>query len=338
MKYCFWVGGYANQNESGISKISYDPDNGFTKLEEYHGFLNPSFVKSHPWKKILYAVEETSPQGQVHTLHFSDGKLNKRDSVTSFGAAPCHLSISENGCFLYAANYSSGSLAAYELNRDGEIIHPSDFVQHSGTGFNPVRQEGPHVHFSAEKDGVIYVCDLGLDQIVLYKNQNGKLIKRGAVQMPAGSGPRHLAFSDHYPDRLYCTAELNSRAYVIQKMPDDNYRIIQEKSTLPEDFSGENTTAAIHLTADGRMLMVSNRGHDSIAVFKADHEGNISAPVFSACVAQPRDFMILGSNVIVGSQRDSCIHAYRLDEESMRLTDAGWTLHLPHPTSFELIV
>ena len=336
MKHCFWVGGYSTQNENGIAKVEYDPKNGFTILENFNGFLNPSFVKEHPLRKILYAVEETAPQGKVHALRFNDGKLIKVNSVSSFGADPCHLSISKDGRFLYAANYTSGSLAAYELNQEGEIIRLSDFVQHSGTGFDPIRQEGPHVHYSAEKDGLLYVCDLGLDQIALYKNKNGKLIKQSAIHLPSGSGPRHIAFTERYPDRTYCTAELNSRVYVIQKKPDESYQMIQEKRTVPEVFSGENTTAAIRFTADGRMLMVSNRGHDSIAIFRVDHDGNISSPVIAACVAQPRDFIILGNDVIVGSQHDSCIHAYCLDEESLRLTDAGWVLPLPHPTSFEL--
>ena len=155
----------------------------------------------------------------------------------------------------------------------------------------------------------------------------------GSIDMPAGSGPRHLAFNDH-ASTIYCAAELNSRVYVIQKDEKSKYQIIQELPTLPESFQGDNTTAAIRLSADGRILMVSNRGNDSIAVFAVDENGLLSGPVLSSCAANPRDFVILGCDVIVGSQRDSVIRAYHLEADSLRLADTGYSLPICRPTCF----
>lgn len=47
-----------------------------------------------------------------------------------------------------------------------------------------------------------------------------------------------------------------------------NLREVQTVPTLPTGFKGENTSADIHVSPDGRFLYCSNRGHDSIAAFK----------------------------------------------------------------------
>lgn len=333
MKYVFWTGGYSNQQEESVCKVAYDPAAGFSLLEKYQGFLNPSFVLADLEKAMLYIVEETAPFGAVQVLRYKDGKLCPAGTFPTDGADPCHLSLSEDGKSLSIANYTSGSLAVFRLNEQGEIIEESDFRQHTGRGTNPDRQEGPHVHFSMEKDGTLYVCDLGLDRIFTYQRGEEGLTNCGSIDMPAGSGPRHLAFND-YVSTIYCAAELNSRVYVIQKDEKSKYQIIQEMSTLPKTFQGGNTTAAIRLSADGRILMVSNRGNDSIAIFSVDENGLLSGPVFSPCVGNPRDFVILGNDVIVGSQRDSEIRAYRLEADSLRLVDTGYSLPICRPTCF----
>ena len=330
--YRFFTGGYADKNQPGICRFSFDPQRGFALEAAWTGFVNPSFALLHPTLPVLYTVEETTPQGAVHAWALTAEGPRHLGGLPSGGADPCHLLL--DGEYLYAANYTSGSLAAFRLNADGSLRARADLRQHSGHGPNPDRQECAHVHFSMALGGEILACDLGQDTVFRYIRENGQLKELGRVPFPAGSGPRHLAASPALPDRLYCVAELGSQVYALTR-EGDIWRIDQAASMLPPDFAGENTAAAIHITPDARYLLASNRGHDSIAVFALSPEGALGRPVLSACVAQPRDFLIAGDHILVGSQRDSLIRAYRLDRDTGRLTDTGFTAEAPHPVCFQ---
>lgn len=328
MKYAFLTGSYADRQETGVCRVSFDPAAGFAIEKAGSGYANPSFVLPHPNKKRFYAVRETGDgavvEGDMDTLAPLPGEH------PTGGDSPCHLSLSGDLKRLYAANYMSGSLAAYELDDEGRIIRRTDLARHEGHGPNPDRQEHAHAHFSMALDGALLVCDLGTDAIVMYADEGGILRETGRVAMPAGCGPRHLAASDRHPGRLYCVAELAGRVYQLVRT-EGGYEIASSVSILPEGFTGANTAAAIRFMADGALLLASNRGHDSIAVMPVGADGGLGAPVISPCVAEPRDFAICGEYVLAASQRDSVIRAYRLDRETLRLEDAGMGLELGHP-------
>ena len=66
------------------------------------------------------------------------------------------------------------------------------------------------------------------------------------------------------------------------------------QSTLPMNFSGFNTCAAIHAHPNGRFVYASNRGHDSIAVFEFDAaaESLQLRSVHKSGGRTPRDFAL----------------------------------------------
>lgn len=334
MIYRFLTGGYADKTEAGVSRFAFDPEQGFTREAAWTGFLNPSFVLPHPCLPVLYTVEETVPEGAVHAWALTPEGPRHLGVLPSGGADPCHLCLSGDGRFLYVANYTSGSLAAFALGEDGRILDRADLRQHIGHGPDPARQEGAHVHFSMECEGELLACDLGQDAVFRYENRSGRMAELGRVPFPPGAGPRHLAASPLLPGRLYCVSELSSQVFALTHEK-NGWQISQAVSMLPEDFAGENTAAAIHLTADARFLLASNRGHDSIAVFPVSPEGALGQPVISSCVAQPRDFLVCGDHVLVGSQRDSLIRAYRLDRATGVLADTGYQAEAARPVCFQ---
>ncbi len=329
MKYEFLTGSYAGRDEKGICRVGFDPDAGFQVMAFVAGCVNPSFVLAHPDGRVFYAVEEAE-EGRVRAGSLEGSLALEEQSFATLGASPCHLALSEDARYLYAANYSGGSLAAFALDGSGSIIRRTDLRQHAGSGPNRQRQEEAHVHFSMALDGLVYVCDLGMDAIVAYQNSDGLLREAGRVAMPAGSGPRHLAYSVKHPGWLYCVSELNGRVYAL-KRSEAGYTVDHSVSILPVEFAGPNTAAAIHITEDGRLLLASNRGHDSIAVVPLHANGTFGAPVLSPCVAEPRDFIICGDYVLAASQRDSVIRAYRLNFETLRLEDASFGLEIGRP-------
>ena len=328
MKYAFLTGSYADRRETGVCRISFDPAVGFAIDKAGSGFANPSFVLLHPNGQRFYAVRETADGAVVEGL--PDQLSPLPDAFETGGDSPCHLSLSEDLKRLYAANYMGGSLAAFTLDGAGRILGRADLRQHVGHGPNPDRQEAAHVHFSMALDGALLVCDLGLDAIVIYRDEDGALRETGRIAMPAGSGPRHLAASPRHPGRLYCVAELGNRVYALVR-EGDGWSIAGSVSTLPQGFDGANTAAAIRFACDGKLLLASNRGHDSIAVCAVNDDGSLQAPVISPCVAEPRDFAVCGDYVLAASQRDSVIRAYRLNRDNLRLEDTGMGLEIGHP-------
>ena len=331
MTYRFLTGSYAAPEDEGICRFAFDAEKGFIWEKAWTGFSNPSYILKHPHAPVLYSVEENSPTGAVRAWQIGDS-LIPLSSFPSGGASPCHLSLSEDEKYLYVSNYVDGTLAVFSLDPQGRIGKMCDLKRLSGHGPNPFRQEGPHAHCSLETDGKLYLCDLGTDRIHVYRNEKGKLENAGEIALPAGSGPRHVTVCSRHPGLLYCVAELESSVYVISLK--ENGKIVQSLSTLPAGFEGENTSAAIHISSDGRFLLASNRGHDSIAVYAIQADGALSQPVVSPCIAEPRDFILFDHFVVAGSQKDDLLRAYRLNETALVLEETPWSAGADCPVCF----
>ena len=333
MQHLFLTSGYASPDEPGIFRFSYDTSSGFSCAGAWTGFRNPSFALRHPHDTVLYTVSETVPEGGIFAWELTDGAPRMLCAFPSGGAGPCHLCLSGDGRMLYACNYAGGSVASFRLDETGAISGLAGMVQHHGSGLNCARQESAHAHCSMELGGVLYVCDLGLDAILAYRPGTDTLEELFRTPMPAGCGPRHLAASPLHPARLYCAAELAGCVFVLERRADGRLTAVQRVSALPGGFTGPNTTAAIHFSADGRSLLVSNRGCDSIAVFPVGEDGLLGAPVISPCVPEPREFAVFGDTVIAASQSVGVLCAYRLaDDRTLRET--GHTAPAGTPVCF----
>ncbi len=171
---------------------------------------NSSWVATDPQHRYLYAVSELEgdKDGAVGAFQIDakSGKLKALNTVSSSGVAPCHLAVDKSSRFLAVANYTSGTVAGFHLERDGKIGALTSVETAKGSSVNKERQTGPHAHqvvFSAD-DRFLYVPDLGLDQILIYDVvvEGGKLTPHNppSISEKAGMGPRHIAFS---PDRRF---------------------------------------------------------------------------------------------------------------------------------------
>ena len=329
----FWIGSYATPQEEGLHLYSFTEERGLEQLRAYTGLTESSFVLEHPRHPVLYTVEETM-DGAICAWRIEGTELTQVSKLSTGGGAPCHLALSEDGRMLYAANYMGGSLACFALDEEGIPVKRSDLRQHEGHGPNAIRQEGPHAHFSLAKEGLQFVCDLGLDAIIAYENVNGELHEKQRIAVPAGYGPRHLAIHPNWPKHIYCLTQLASHVLVLA-LKEQGYEVLQDLSMLPEDNSKQSIAAAIKFTENGRFLLASNRGHDSIAVYPVNQDGTLGTPTISSCLREPRDFLILGDDVIVGSQCDSQIQVYHLDRVSGALEPAAWGTEVHKPVCFQ---
>ncbi len=333
MIYKFFTGSYGQRGEDGIAV--YFLDTAKKTLTRKYGFSeipNPSWVLTNAEQTRLYAVQEQVPEGMVHELSIGREGLRLVRSFPSGGADPCHLSLDAAETFLFCANYTSGSFAAFALDRGGKMERTALLDQHEGKGVNPDRQECAHVHFSREHDGLVYVCDLGLDRVFVYgKDKNGQIRDTGArLIVPDGLGPRHLEFDERHPELIYLLCELGNCIAVYRK-GNDSYDLLQLISTLPEGYEGKSTASSIRRSGD--LIFAANRGHDSIAVFEIQDDGTlVQTAVVPCCGKTPRDMQPVGEYLIIANQDSDQLVVLQTDLADRTLTDTGIRANIVRPS------
>jgi len=311
-----FVGSYAAQAQPGIHAFSLDGATGDLEAGgSYAGIANPSFLAAHPSHPWLFAVSETSQAqdgvaGSVWALRFDPQSLalEPANHQPSGGDWPCHLQLDATGQWLVVSNYGSGSVGVLPIRADGSLGEMSDLVQHRGRGENPQRQEGPHAHSATFAPGNVFVlvADLGIDQLFVYRfdSSAGKLNLQASVRARPGAGPRHVVF--HPSGRLlYVANELDSTVAVhAYDAAEGLLRELQIVDTVPPG-TPENQVADIHISPAGDRVYVSNRGHDSIAVFGVESDGRLAGVAGPSCGGKwPRNFALApaGQFVLVANQ------------------------------------
>ena len=356
LQYFAFVGTYTSKTDSkGIYSFHFDSGNGqLTAMAVAATTQDPSFLTVAPNEKYLYAVNELGEfdgkkSGAVtsYSLNPKSGKLSQLNKVPSGGADPCYVSFDGAGKYLLVANYSGGSVSTFPVASDGHMEPASAFVQHSGSGPNKERQEGPHAHFIASSgdNRFVFVVDLGLDEVVVYHFDpaSGSLIPNHPpfAKLAPGAGPRHLAF---HPNGkfAYVLSEVNSTvtafAYDAQN---GSFSTLQTLSTIPKDFKGRNDTAEIVVHPSGKFLYASNRGHDSIVEFAIDPvRGTLTlAGDFSTQGKEPRNFALdpTGKFLLAANQESNNIVVFRIDQSTGALTATGQIAQVPAPVDIVFV-
>ena len=345
-----WVGTYTEAGRAeGIFRLQLDTGTGALRQVGAHDAgPNPSFLALHPNGDVLYAVNEvTDWQGQATGAVSAfgvaaDGALARLGEMrASGGGAPCYVSVDQSGRWVLVANYVGGSVALLPVDAGGALVAASYVERHQGTGPNPTRQEAPHAHcILPDPTGRwVLATDLGTDQVLVYRVDTGgrapRLLLRGSVRMKPGAGPRHLAFHPSLP-LVFVANELDSTVTALRwDAIEGTLSVTDTHSTLPPGWSGANQVADIHVGPLGRALYVSNRGHDSIAVFSVAPAGGALAQqqVVSTGGRWPRNFGLdpSGRWLLVANQRSNDITVFARDATTGHLTPAGASITVPSP-------
>ncbi|HEX2476783.1 MAG TPA: lactonase family protein, partial [Lacipirellulaceae bacterium] len=275
------------------------------------------------------------------------GKLKLLNQQSSMGTGPCHLILDRTGRHVFVANYGSGSVAVLPVAADGRLGEATDVVQHEGKSVNPQRQEGPHAHCVTldPANRFLFVCDLGLDKVMIYKFDaaNGKLApnKPAFAAVAPGAGPRHMVFR---PDGrfAYVVNELNSTVTAFAYDANAGaLKELQTVSTLPEYFDGPNTCAEIGIHPSGKYVYASNRGHDSVVLFAVDREKGILSYVEEQSTGgkTPRHFGIQpsGAHMAIANQNSDTLLLCRIDEANGRLKPSGVFAEAPTPSCIQFL-
>lgn len=335
----FYIGTYNSEKEEAILLGALDQETGEMRvLGGTTGTTNPSYLALNAARTVLYAVSEQD-EGEVHAYAIDPGSRALRflGSRTTGGGAPCYVSVAPQDDYIFVSNYTGGNVNVFLLNPDGSLQEMSSQVKHEGSGIRSDRQEAPHPHsvIPDQTGEHVLVCDLGLDQIVFYRVEDGKLVTHREVGLPPGSGPRHLAV---HPSRqwMYLVNELNNTVSVFANdEPNGDLKLLQHTSSLPEHYTAgsDDTAADIHVSPCGRYLYVSNRGHDSIALFHIDNAtGLLEAEDWVISGGRtPRNFALIGGMLLAANQNSGNIVSFRIDSETGRLIPTGNELDVTAP-------
>ncbi len=302
---------------------------------------NPAYLALHPSQRYLYAVNEIRDFGakdgtgsiEAYAIDEQSGRLQlvNRQAV---GAIPAHLAPDPAGRFLVIATYVGGTFQVLPIRADGGLDPVTAELAQVGSGPHQ-RQQAPHPH-SVVFDPAgrfIAAADLGIDKVEIFRLDAGRLARVGAQPLPAGSGPRHLAF---HPDgrTLYVINELNATITAFRYDPATGTlgNAIQTVATVPADFPANKSTAEIRVHSSGRFLYGSNRrfeAHplaDSVAKFKIGATGALE-PIghLTEGIAFPRtmNFDPTGTWLYVLNQKGDTIVQYAVSPATGDLVPTG---------------
>ncbi|SEN97868.1 lactonase family protein [Paenibacillus sp. OV219] len=341
-----FIGSYANANEPGIYACAYDKQTGaLTLIGQADGLQNPTFLVPNETNRTLYTIMEGKDSegnkcGAAAAYRFdpATGKLLKLNEAITLPATTCHITLDPSHQFAMTASYHGGMLSLSPILEDGSIGQTIDVHKHEGSSVHPAQTQARAHSVIVDNAGkYAVVSDLGLDTLFVYELDvpNQRLQLHNKTTIAPGSGPRHFVFHPSLPFG-YGINELNSTITVYAYDADQGQlSVVQTISTLPESFVGDSATADIHLSPDGKFLYGSNRGHDSLAVYRVDSaDGRIEPIEYAPTLGgHPRNFGISpdGHFVLVANRDGNNIVTFSRDAESGKLQPTGSELHVSKP-------
>ena len=345
------IGTYTNTGKSeGVYYYHFDNSKGTASYISKIAIEDPSFLTTGFNNKLIYSVDELGNKlGGVTAIRFNKvtGSMEKLNSVLSQGDHPCHVTVDSKNRFVFVANYTSGSLKAIKINKDGSLDSTSQIIQHSGKSINVNRQEKPHVHSSilSPDEKFLLVQDLGTDQITVHSvnflNASAPLSTTpiSIFNTTPGSGPRHLTF---HPKKsiAYSVQELNGTVNVM-KFNKGKLTLLQSITMVQKNDTRKNGAADIHISPDGKFLYASNRGEfNELIIYAIDSNGALTYVSTQSTMGKaPRNFGIdpSGNYLLVANQQSDEIVIFKRNHSSGLLTDTGNRIKVGAPVCIQFI-
>lgn len=342
MNRVLYVGSNCGEQGKGLRKYSLDGES--QKLVERYvveDAIDPIYFALSASGRYLYVAEKVNVDGSdlpggVAVYSTEGGKLTRIAQYAVAKTVPCHISLSAYQNYLLWAEYRNGTCGYMKVLPNG-LLEPVASIQHQGCGINKERQESAHCHcaISTPTEKYMCVCDLGIDQVVFYPlTGNAADFKSvGHVDVEPGAGPRHLIFNGRI---AYLINELNNTV-IAYHSNDIEFKEIATYKTLPDDFKEFSKCAAIKISPNHKWLLASNRGHNSIAVFRICEDGGLERVVINMLGGEfPRDFSFFptGNKIVVGHKTSDEFVTYDFDDETGVMTQTDECFKFTKPLAF----
>lgn len=343
-----WIGTSAND---GIFYLKLNTQTGKLTQPKAMGTLGGAgFLARHPTKNVLYATAKKNKSAGVASYSIvTDGKqiqLKQTGFLASGDGGSACVAINKAGNVLFSAQYGGGSVTSYLVDGDGTLTSRVGWIEQGpGSDVVPRRQKTAHPHWvgTSPDDQLLFVPDLGMDAVVIYKvaPQTGKLTPHQTVACPSGGGPRHMKFHPS-GNFIYVLNELKLTLSVFEYDAEQGkMNPIQEIATLPQELKDKhlNSAAEVRIHPTGKFLYASNRGHDSIAVFSIDEKtGKLSFVEREAVRGSwPRNFNLAPSGkwLLAAGQKSNTLALFEIDPTTGEMTFTRQVVNVPQPICVE---
>lgn len=347
-KEIIYVGTFSERGSKGIYVMEFDRASGNSSIiQTIKSKESPNFLAIGPQGRFLYSansqgLEQMPDWGSVssYAIDQKTGMLTSINDQPSYGKGACHISVYPGGKWIFVSNYGDGIFSILPVTQEGKIGASSQRMQLKGSSIDPKRQTGPHTHsVIPTADGTrVYVSDLGIDKVLIYNFD----ILRGMVtpakqpffNVSKGAGPRHFIIHQN-GELAFLAEEISSTLKVFKVNPNDgSLTSIFRRSTIPADFLEYNKVADIHLNPTGTNVYVSNRGHNSIAIFDVIAEtGKVKFRRTVPCGGDtPRNFMIdpYGRFMMVANQKSDNLVLFNMTDQG-DLVQTEKSINIPSP-------
>lgn len=362
--YQLLVGSYTAGQSQGIYRLNFNSATGQIDAKPLQVIKsdNPSWLTLSKDQRRLFVVNEngpgqSDPVGRVssYAIDPKTHELSLINQVQSLGNEPTHSSLSADASHLFVSNYSvaedpGGTLAVLPVSADGALKPVVQMSSHPASRVNPERQMSSHVHSTVSSPDGRYVFsnDLGADRVFAYRfdpKANPDLPLTPAnpafVQLPAGSGPRHLLFSAD-GKHAWLTMEMSAQVAVF------DYRDGSLEQTQMVDLAAgqpvsDKAAAALHASADGKFLYVSNRGTaNQLLVFAIDPATGHLKELQRRSVEgdHPREFSLdpSGKFVLIANQKSNGIVVVERDAKTGLLGKTVQKLPMDAPSDLKFML
>ena len=357
------VGSYTQGKSQGIYRLQFDSAKGHITPEPLQVFkaANPSWLTLSKDQTRLFVVNENG-QGQADVVGRAssvaiDPKTNALtliNQVKTLGEEPTHSSLSADERYLFVANYGvhadpGGSLAVLPIDAEGQLQPVTQMSSHPASRVNPERQMSAHVHsvVSSPDGKFVYASDLGADKVFVYRydpvaSPEHPLVAAAPafIELPAGSGPRHLLFSKD-GKHAYLTTEMSAQVFVFDYA--DGQLKQRQAVDLAHGLPAEKRAAgALHASPDGKFLYVSNRGKaNEILVFAINPANGELTEIQRRSVDgdHPREFALSpnGKFLLIANQMSNAIVVLERDSKTGKLGKTVQSLKMDAPSDLKFI-
>lgn len=280
---------------------------------------NPAFIIKHPSEPYIYVCYESIYEGAIGTYKVENNSISLVKNVSSGGKSSCFLLFDREMKNIINVNYWDSSITVHPIKNNivceltnkilpdckNEIYEIEDHLKN--------RQSTSHHHSAIFRKNRLYSPDLGKDCIDIYEYLEGNFKKINVFQLEKGNGPRYSLILN---DFMYIINELSSSITVL-KFEGEELKFIQKISTIPNDFKENTTASGIKIHPNKKFIYASNRGHDSIAIFKILKEGNLELNNIQKCGGKtPRHFNISksGEELFVANQDSNNIVTFKIEQ------------------------
>ncbi|TDV63350.1 lactonase family protein [Pseudomonas sp. LP_7_YM] len=355
------VGAYTAGASEGIYRYGFNTQTGQleAKPRQVIKSENPSWLTLSKDQRHLFVVNENGP-GQTEVVgKVSSFAIDSKTHAVSFinqidskGEEPTHSNLSLDGRFLFVANYAvhpdpGGSLAVVPVGKDGTLSDVAQTATHEASKVNPERQASSHVHSAVPTpDGKYLIAmDLGADKLFVfnYDGQNAQPLqpaKTPSIDLPPGSGPRHLLFSKD-GKHAWLTMEMSAQVAVFD-YHDGVFKRTQRVDLANKEGQQYRAGGGLHTSPDGKFLYVANRGEaNELVVFSIASANAQLKEVQRRSVEgkEPREFNFdpSGHFVLIANQKSNQIVTVRVDPKTGLLGDTVQKVDFDSPSDFRFL-